>query len=188
MGSFRGSLEKIFHSNRFNAIAFGVIAAIILIAYSNTFTASFHFDDTASIEENYLIKRVTMDNLISIMKGVRPVVYLSIMLNYQLSGLNVVGWHVFNIGLHVANSFLIYLLISRTLSLPTLAKRYADKAKRMALFAALLFAVHPIQTEAVTYIISRTELLATFFYLAALMDSPACHLEWNSFLFKFQSP
>ena len=169
MESFRGSLEKLFHSNRFNAIAFGIIAGIILIAYSNTFTASFHFDDTASIEENYLIKRVTVNNLVDIIKGVRPVVYLSIMLNYQLSGLNVVGWHIFNIGFHVANSFLVYLLISRTLSLPTLAKRYADKAKRMALFAALLFAVHPIQTEAVTYIISRTELMATFFYLAALL-------------------
>jgi hypothetical protein len=169
MGSFHGSLERLYHSNRFNAIAFGIVAVTILIAYSNTFTASFHFDDTASIEENHLIKRVTMDNLIDIFKGVRPVVYLSIMLNYQLSGLHVVGWHIFNIAFHIANSFLVYLLISRTLSLPTLAEQYADKAKRMALFAALLFAVHPIQTEAVTYIISRTELLATFFYLAAFL-------------------
>jgi len=169
MGSFRGSLERLYHSNRFNAIAFAIIAVIILIAYSNTFTASFHFDDTASIEENHLIKQVTADNLIAIIKGVRPVVYLSIMLNYHLSDLHVVGWHIFNIGFHVANSFLVYLLISMTLSLPALAKKYADKAKRMALFAALLFAVHPIQTEAVTYIISRTELLATFFYLAALL-------------------
>lgn len=169
MGSFQGSVEKIYQSNRFNAIAFGIIAVIILIAYSNTFTASFHFDDTASIEENHLIKRITTENIIEIFKGVRPVVYLSIMLNYQLGGLNVVGWHIFNIGFHIANSFLVYLLISSTLNLPTLSMQYADKAKRMALFAALLFAVHPIQTEAVTYIISRTELLATFFYLAALL-------------------
>jgi hypothetical protein len=169
MGSFHDSLEKLYHSNRFNAIAFGIIAAIILIAYSNTFTASFHFDDTASIEENHLVKRVTMDNVISILKGVRPVVYLSIMLNYQLSGLNVVGWHIFNIGFHIANSFFVYLLISWTLGLQPFEKKYADKAKRMALFAALLFAVHPIQTESVTYIISRTELLATFFYLAAFL-------------------
>jgi hypothetical protein len=61
------------------------------------------------------------------------------------------------------------LLISWTLDLQPFEKKYADKTKRMALFAALLFAVHPIQTEAVTYIISRTELLATFFYLAAFL-------------------
>jgi hypothetical protein len=169
MESFRGSLDRLYHSKRFNIVAFGVIAVIILIAYSNTFTSSFHFDDTQSIVENHLIKRVTMDNIIEIMKGVRPVVYLSIMLNYQLSGLNVVGWHIFNIGFHIANSYLVYLLVSSTLSLPILAKQYADRAKRMALFTALLFAVHPVQTEAVTYIISRTELLATFFYLAAFI-------------------
>ena len=70
---------------------------MILIAYSNTFTASFHFDDNPSIVENAAIKRVTADNVMGILNGVRPVVYLSLMLNYQLSGLNVVGWHIFNI-------------------------------------------------------------------------------------------
>jgi len=56
-----------------------------------------------------------------------------------------------------------------TLNLPALEKKYREKAKWMALFGSLLFAVHPIQTEAVTYIITRTELLATFFYLAAFL-------------------
>ncbi len=169
MGSFSDRLERLYGSSRFNVIAFGIIALIILIAYSNTFTASFHFDDTASIQENHMIKRVTIDNLVSILKGVRPVVYLSIMLNYQLSGLNVVGWHIFNIAFHIANSFFVYLLISWTLNSRSLEKKYGNKAKQMALFAALLFAAHPIQTESVTYIISRTELLATFFYLAAFL-------------------
>jgi len=169
MGTLRSSLERLYNSKTFNVVALGIIAAIILIAYSNTFTASFHFDDTNSIVENALIKRVTVDNIIAILKGVRPVIYLSIMLNYQMSGLDVVGWHIFNIAFHIANSFFVYLLINWTLGLHPFEKKYADKAKRMALFAALLFAVHPIQTEAVTYIISRTELLATFFYLAAFL-------------------
>jgi len=63
----------------------------------------------------------------------------------------------------------VYLLMLWTLNLPALAMKYGGKAKRMALFGALLFAVHPIQTEAVTYIITRTELLATFFYLATFL-------------------
>jgi hypothetical protein len=146
-----------------------MIAGLILIVYSNTFTASFHFDDNPSIVENASIKRMTSDNIMGLLMGVRPVVYLSLMLNYQINGLNVVGWHVFNIAVHIANSFFVYLLMFWTLNLPRLETKYRGKSRRMALFCALLFAVHPIQTEAVTYIITRTELLATFFYLATFL-------------------
>jgi len=162
-------VNKLFASRNFNLITFGIIAGLVLIAYSNTFSASFHFDDNPSIVENPTIKRVTTDNIINLLGGVRPVVYMSLMLNYQLSGMNVVGWHIFNISLHIANSIFVYLLMFRTLNLPILENKYREKAKRMALFGALLFAVHPIQTEAVTYIITRTELLATFFYIATFL-------------------
>jgi hypothetical protein len=168
--SLQNITSGVFFSRRFNLVAFGVIAAITVIAYSNTFTAVFHFDDMPSIVDNYLIKRVTAENISAILQGVRPVVYLSLMLNYALGGLNVVGYHVFNIAVHIANSFFVYLLISRTLGLPALRDKYdTGQSRRMALFAALLFSIHPVQTEAVTYIISRTELLATFFYLASLL-------------------
>ncbi len=162
-------VNKLFANRNFNLVAFGIIAGLILIVYSNTFIASFHFDDNPSIVENPAIKRVTMDHIINLLSGVRPVVYLSLMLNYQLSGLNVVGWHIFNISFHIANSIFVYLLMFWTLNLPLLENKYREKAKRMALFGSLLFAVHPIQTEAVTYIITRTELLATFFYLATFL-------------------
>jgi hypothetical protein len=162
-------INKAFASKRFNLIAFGIIAGMVLIAYSNTFKSSFHFDDNPSIVDNASIKRMTSDNIGSIFNGVRPVVYLSLMLNYQLGGLNVVGFHIFNIMVHIANSSFFYLLMLWTLSLPAVEAKYRGKAKRMALFGALLFAVHPIQTEAVTYIITRTELLATFFYLATFL-------------------
>ncbi len=169
VSSVQEKIEAIFNSKRFNLIALGIIATIVLVAYSNTFKAEFHFDDNPSIVDNYLIKQVTMDNIITLLHGVRPVVYLSIMLNYKLNGLNVVGYHIFNILVHICNSFFIYLLLSHTLSMPVLKTKFGGKAKRMSLFAALLFAVHPVQTEAVTYIISRTELLATFFYLSAFL-------------------
>ena len=169
MGKLQESISKIFASKRFNLIAFSVIAGMVLIAYANTFTASFHFDDNPSIIENSTIRHVTGENILAILKGSRPVVYLSIMLNYQLNGLNVIGWHVFNIGTHVTNSIFVYLLILWTLTLPTFGKAYADKAKWMSLFGALLFGVHPIQTESVTYIITRSELLAACFYLATFL-------------------
>lgn len=169
MQALTEKLNKVFASRRFNLIAFGIIAGLILIAYSNTFTSSFHFDDNPSIVENATIKRMTSEHIIDIITGIRPVVNLSLMFNYQLGGLNVVGWHVFNIAVHIANSIFVYLLMLRTLNLPAVEAKYQGKAERMALFGALLFAVHPVQTEAVTYIITRTELLATFFYLGAFL-------------------
>lgn len=164
------AMSGIFSSRRFNLIAFALIAVMILIAYSNTFTASFHFDDDAAIAENPSIKRMTAENVLKLLRTNRPVVNLSLMLNYSLNGINVVGWHIFNTIFHIANSYFVYLLLLWTLKLPSLQDRYSQKATRMALFGALLFAVHPIQTESVTYIISRTELLATFFYLASFLS------------------
>ena len=160
---------RLFAARRFNLIAFACIAGIILIAYSNTFTASFHFDDNPTIVENFSIKHFNWNSFWGTFSGTRPVVNVSLWLNYQLSGLNVIGWHVFNVGFHIANSFFVYLFILWTLGTPSLSARYGIRAQRIALFGALLFGVHPIQTESVTYIISRTELLATFFYLATFL-------------------
>jgi protein O-mannosyl-transferase len=162
-------INRIFNHPRFNLIAFFTIATLVLVAYSNTFHASFHFDDNPAIVDNYAVKVVSGENIIHLLSINRPVVNLSLMLNYSLSGLNPVGWHIFNIGCHIANSFLVYLLILWTLQTPALEKRYAGRTRWMALFGALLFGVHPIQTESVTYIISRTELLATLFYLGAFL-------------------
>jgi hypothetical protein len=169
MGKFQDFIAKVYSSRRFNLIAFGLIAVMVLIAYSNTFTASFHFDDNPSIIENSAIRHITPESVMTVLLGQRPVVYLSIMFNYWIGGLNVVGWHIFNIGVHILNSIFVYLLVLWTLTLPAFGNDYAEKARRMALFCALLFGVHPVQTESVTYIISRTELLATCFYLASFL-------------------
>lgn len=162
-------VNRFFASRNFNLIAIALIAGMILIAYSNTWTSTFHFDDNLAIIDNPMIKHVSTENISAILSGGRPVVYLSLMLNYATSGLSVTGYHMFNIGVHIANSIFVYLLILWTLNLPLFGKHGEEKAKRMALFGALLFGVHPIQTESVTYIISRTELLATFFYLTTFL-------------------
>lgn len=168
--------DKFFEAKRFHLYAGLVIALAILIAYSNTFTASFHFDDSPNIQENPYIKTITIDNLKRLLYSTRPIVNLTLLLNYQLNGLNVVGWHIFNNLLHIVNSLLVYFLIYITLNLPSLAGKYSALSKRMALFGALLFGVHPIQTESVTYIISRTELIAAFFYLSTIILFIRWHL------------
>jgi hypothetical protein len=170
LSSLQEKINHIFSNKRFNLIAFGIIAALVLIAYSNTFKAEFHFDDNPAIVDNTIIKQpLTWENFMTLFSGTRPIVNVSLFFNYQLSMLNVVGWHIFNICFHIFNSYFVYLLILQTLNVPSLINRYGYRSQRMALFGALLFALHPVQTEAVTYIISRTELIATFFYLATFL-------------------
>ncbi len=169
MNTFASRLDGVFSSRRFTWIAFGVIAVLILIAYSNTFTASFHFDDDAAIAENPNIKRVSWETVNSLLRTNRPIVNLSLMFNYAVSGMNVVGWHIFNVSVHIVSSWFVYLFFLWTFKAPGLRGRFGGQAPRLAFFGALLFAVHPIQTESVTYIISRTELLASFFFLATFL-------------------
>jgi hypothetical protein len=169
MKGFMEFINKLYASPKFDWYAYVIIAILVLAAYSNTFTASFHFDDNPAVIENYSIRYVTMENIFNILQGNRPVVDLSLMLNYQLNSVNVIGYHVFNIGCHIANSILVFTLIIWTLNVPLFGDRYRGSARWMALFGALLFGLHPVQTESVTYIISRSELLATFFYLATFL-------------------
>ncbi len=169
MQALRDKISKILLGKHFNLIAFGIITVMTLIAYSNTFKADFHFDDNPTIVDNLNIKQLTWDNFIAAFNGTRPIINLSLLFNYTLSGQNVIGWHIFNISCHIVNSIFVYLLILWTLELPALSDQYSYRSRRMALVGALFFALHPVQTEAVTYIISRTELIATFFYLATFL-------------------
>ncbi|HTG01028.1 MAG TPA: hypothetical protein VK654_10640, partial [Nitrospirota bacterium] len=66
-------IDQFFSRKGFNLIAFGIIAVLILIAYSNTFHADFHFDDNPSIVENYQIKQTTWNSFLSMFNGTRPI-------------------------------------------------------------------------------------------------------------------
>lgn len=91
----------------------------------------------------------------------RPVAYLSFHLNHALGGFDPAGWRLLNVLIHAGNGLLLYLLIRRLL-------RDDPKADMTALTAAVLFTVHPMATESVTYIVQRFTSLAALFYLLAL--------------------
>lgn len=158
------SIEKFFESKRFHLWAGLLIAISSLIVYSNTFHASFHFDDTPQIVENYSIRNLS--NWFDIVRGQRGIAMLTFAINYAIGGLNVVGYHIVNLAVHIANGILVYFLIFLTLGNIDSLK---DKAKKIAIFTALLFAVHPIQTQAVTYIVQRMETLASMFMLIGIL-------------------
>ena len=145
-----------------------VLAAIViivlgLICYSNTFDAQFYFDDLKSIVDNLSIR--DLGNLRAIWKfsPIRFITYLSFAVNYHFGELNVFGYHLVNILIHITAAYFVYLF---TLYLSILSNKQTPYW--IAVFAALIFLCHPIQTQAVTYIVQRAASLATLFYMISL--------------------
>ena len=96
--------------------------------------------------------------------GVRPFLMISYWLNYKVSGFEPFWFHVVNVFLHALNTLLVWLVVRRILG------RVGESGKHrefLAGFAAGLFLLHPIQTESVAYVASRSETLSIFFFLAA---------------------
>jgi tetratricopeptide (TPR) repeat protein len=152
------------------AIAVLAIAVLCVGFYSNTWSSPFHFDDAANIEDNRYV-RVTELGLRPLHEAgfkspssSRPVANVSFALNYYLAGYDVTGYHAVNLLVHFANGVLVYFLALVTLRLSGIRHR-----ERIALFAALVFTAHPVQTQAVTYIVQRMSSLAAMFTLLALL-------------------
>ena len=158
----------------------GVLGASLLIvlalaaAYSNSFQGEFIFDDITSIPKNEEIRRlwppapfVPRNSTGRTVDG-RPLVSYSLAVNYAISGSEVWSYHVFNWIVHALAALTLFGLVRRTLCLPTLRTRYGDRATGLALAAALIWGLHPLQTESVTYVIQRSESLMGLFFLLVL--------------------
>jgi len=99
----------------------------------------------------------------------RFVVFFSLALNDHINGLNVFGYHIFNLAVHLVSAILVWWLVRLTLSTPMMKEdRINQQADLIALFAGLVFVSHPLQTEAVTYIWQRAASMVALFYLASL--------------------
>lgn len=158
------NLEKIFESKNFHLAACLLIAILTFLVYSNTFHASFHFDDTPIIVENYTIRN--LNNVPGMLINNRGIPTATFAINYAIGGLNVIGYHIVNLAIHITNSIFVYFLVFLTV---TRIDSLKGRAKQIAVYTALLFAVHPIQTQAVTYIVQRMEILASMFMLIGLL-------------------
>jgi hypothetical protein len=161
-----------------------LLALVGVIIYSNTFQAPFHFDDITNIVENPVVKSSRYFLYPSRVEGLphgevfrsRYVGYLSFALNYGLHGLHVAGYHVVNVAVHIMNAALVFLLVVFSFRTPALAGASLGKRSHsVALAAGFLFLTHPVQTQAVTYVIQRFASLAAFFYLASLV----CYIRWR---------
>src|SRR6266545_2878493 len=133
------------------------------IAYSNSFAVPFQFDDAVALTGNPAITGFHLDP-----RGRRILGDLSFAASYRLFGDRPLGYHVVNVAIHVANALLVFWLVRslvRSYSMRRAAAGGRDTA--IAVVAAVLFAVHPMQTQAVTYIVQRYASLAAGFFLLA---------------------
>ena len=152
-----------------------ILCAGAFIAYANTFKAPFVFDDIGSIVENPTIRHLwppgdalSPPSNAGLTVGGRPVLNLSLALNYAVSGLNVWSYHALNLLIHVFAGLALFGLVRRTLARPPLAARFGDRAAPLALVIAGLWTLHPLQTESVTYVAQRAESLMGLFFLLTL--------------------
>jgi len=131
-----------------------------LVAYANIYGNRFLWDDLDLIVKNYEIRSLfPLSKFIFSTSTIpqRPVMNLSFALDFGLWGLNPAGYHLTQILLHTLNSVAVMLLLLRLLG-----------SRQAAFFAGLLFALHPVHSEAVTAFLGRSELLMAFFGLLAV--------------------
>jgi len=151
-----------------------------LVAYSNSLFNSFHFDDFPSIVNNVSIR--SLDHLHDLwhIEPTRFLTFFSFALSYHFDGLHVLGYHVFNLILHIATTILIWIFIFLTLNRPILSTKIPlATAPWIAFFIAAIFLIHPLQTQALNYIYQRSILLAAFFYMASLVLFIKANLIWE---------
>ncbi len=136
-----------------------------VIVYWNSFSVPFLFDDKLRILEVIEIRHFW--KLLPILKSTRPVVNLTLAFNYALDQYHVFGYHLFNLLVHIFVAFFIFLILKKTFELPVFKNRSLD-ASTIAGVSALIWTVHPLNTECVTYVIQRSESLMGLFLLWAL--------------------
>lgn len=178
--------HSLISQGRINLIGSVLIILLIIITYGISINNSFQFDDIPRIIQNHNLRNfASLKTEYPFLHGKRAVVNFTLWLNCRLGGLissksfsdesdsnveNYVVWkfRLLNIILHCANGILVYFLTLKILFLTGWLNNVLRR-NNISILVALLFSLHPIQTQAVTYIIQRAELLAAFFQFLALL-------------------
>ncbi|MBI9083066.1 MAG: tetratricopeptide repeat protein [Desulfobacterales bacterium] len=168
------------------AVGLFLLTALLLVIYWPGFQGKWFLDDFDNIHKNPNIhaEALTLDSLAPAIYGRdpgqkkidRPVAYLTLAANWALGRTDPLGYHIVNFLIHVLTAITLYGLARITLNLPAMTGRYGANAHAIALLCTLLWAVHPIQVTAVTYIVQRMAALATLFTLLAMIG----YVKWQT--------
>jgi protein O-mannosyl-transferase len=148
-----------------------MIVAAAAAAYATSFRGAFQFDDIPAILENPTLRHLWPPNALSPPHGAltvsgRPVLNLSLAINYALSGEDPWSYHALNLLIHIGAALALMGVVRRTL-----VREGFPNPEISALAVALLWVVHPLTTESITYVVQRAESLMALFYLLTLYFS-----------------
>lgn len=152
----------------------GLLALAALAAYRNTFSVPFLLDDAESVTENPTLHQLWPPwTALSPPRGGgtvagRPVLNFSLAVNHAISGEEVWSYHALNLLIHFLAALALFGIVRRTLGKPLLRPRFGPASLPLAATIAGLWMLHPLQTEAVTYVCQRSESLAGLFVLLTL--------------------
>ena len=159
-------------------LAFCLLAFLVFFIYSNTLRSSWHFDDYANIKENSHVQiqdlhpQTIWKTFYASPEGkdrpFRALAYLTFALNAYFHQDAVTGYHVVNIVIHIITACLLFAVILKLFNTPNLVNKNNGDAYFVALLTSALWAINPIQTQAVTYIVQRMASMAALFYLLAV--------------------
>ena len=156
------------------AASLGLVVLAALLAWHNSFAGELVYDDVPAIKANASILKLwpawgpLWPGRNDLTVSGRPLANWTLALNHVLGGTAVGGYHGLNLAIHTLAGLTLLGLARRTLLLPSLRPQFGSAALPLALAIALLWVVHPLQTESVTYIIQRVEALMGLFYLLTL--------------------
>lgn len=153
-----------------------LIFVLTVMSYSTAVTSPLLFDDQSSIVSNASIRQLLpLSGPLQPPRDTpvagRPLVNLTFALNYATDGLGVRGYHVTNLAIHVVVAFLLFGVVRRGLGLSRVPAAVRARADDLALASALLWALHPLNTEVVNYLTQRSESLMAMFYLLTIYGS-----------------
>src|SRR5258706_1585444 len=152
----------------------GLLLMAVAAIYSNGLSGPFIFDDSVSVVANTSIREWNSGVLFAsreVPTAGRPLVNVSMALNYALGGLDVRGYHLWNVAMHLSCTLLVFACARLTLTLPRMPGWLRDRSSHVALAIALVWAVHPLNSEVVDYVTERSESMMAFAFLATVYAS-----------------
>ena len=171
--TYLNSVIQVLTTNRLLQLL--LICLLVIATYYHTLDVPFYYDDNSSLRNNPAIQGIHFDRLWG-QYSARFIGYFTFAVNYSIHGYEVGGYHLINIFIHLINCCLFFLMASLFMSTPVLTRKTSDNVKTWLPFvAAFLFALHPLQIQAITYIVQRLASLAAFFYLASV----TCYLAFR---------
>jgi hypothetical protein len=159
----RGGARGPFH------VAYGIVAAVATLVYFNALQTAFVYDDHRLVVENFSIRDFRDWRAVLFFQPGRPLLNISYAIDYAIWGDTPFGFHLTNVLLHILNTMMLLRVgVAFATDRPS-ADAGSYRPETVGLAAALLFAVHPLMTSAVTYVTGRSEVLCATFFLPGLL-------------------